>query len=118
LYKHLKKNLFLFQVLWQNQQYQQELMRRHMTSGGSQPANNSTVPPPMPAHMVQPFPFGPGPDLVYRPSAGYHYVQTGVPGPLQLDPVAQVIIFTQRKIGLLLYFHVLTKVFFYLSPNQ
>ena len=87
--------MYFFQVLWQNQQYQQELMRRHMANGitGStalpQPPNNSTVLPPMPAHMVQPFPFGPGPDMVYRPAPGYHFVQTGVTGPLQLDPASQ-----------------------------
>ena len=63
-------------------------MRRHMTN--TQPPNNGTVPPPLPAHMVQPFPFGPGPDLVFRPSAGFQFVQAGVPGPIQLDPVAQV----------------------------
>jgi hypothetical protein len=77
----------MLQVLWQSQQYQQELMRRHMTN--TQPPNNGTVPPPMPAHMVQPFPFGPGPDLVLRPAPGF-FVQAGAPGPIQLDPVAQV----------------------------
>ena len=72
-------------------------MRRHMANSGSgsrsaasQPPSNSTVPPPMPAHMVQPFPFGPGPDLVYRPSAGYHFVQAGVPGSIiSHDPAGQ-----------------------------
>ena len=70
-------------------------MRRHMTNTTTttttQPTNNGTVPPPMPAHMVQPFPFGHGPDLVFRPAPGF-FVQTGAPGPIQIEPVTQVLI--------------------------
>lgn len=72
------------QRIWHAHQHHQELLRRHMH------VNPSTVPPPLPAHMSHPFPFGgppiaPGghdmavpPHMVGAPS---HVLHPQPPGP-------------------------------------
>ena len=70
------------QRMWQSHQLQQEMLRRHMGRGGNNPETHqhvhapqqqpTVVPPPLPAHMSNPFPFGTAPEFVLGAPPMHH----------------------------------------------